>query len=337
MEARKLEQVTWYRDQESLNRGEPGIWHSYIASLATVMQTIGVKVDPAWLMGVSGFAFRLYIAQDMCPSCMSVFQWEKILPETLKQIEYKATYISRMWEEQDQEAQKQREAQDAILDGIKRGIPAIVWDIVIPEWGLIIGYDKNKQQYNVLFEDKRAILPFEKLGRNGIDILSVTILKSPRRDNRDEIILNSLKTAVAHAQQTEWLERPNYQDGLPAYDVWAKIMDSGATLTHAGKIQNVSPDIPKHILYHAAHHYSARCYAREYLRRITEGKPNLQKAADCYTQVADYLKPVYTTFESEQFPDEQTFRNLAQTIRDAKKAEAEGINTLREYLKEQSE
>ena len=37
--------------------------------------------------------------------------------------------------------------------------------------------------------------------------------------------MNSLKTAVKHGEQGEWLERPAYQDGLPAYETWASALE----------------------------------------------------------------------------------------------------------------
>ena len=121
---------------------------------------------------------------------------------------------------------------------------------------------------------------------------------------------------------------------MPAYDVWAQIMDSGAKLTRAGKIQNVGAEIPDYILYHAAHHYSARCYAREYLNKIADGNPVLKEAADCYSRVAGFLKPVYETFKSKALPDEPTFLGLADTVSQAKEAEERGIGYIRQYLTE---
>lgn len=332
METKRIEGITWYRDSEALSRGEPGIRHSYIASLATVLQSIGVEVDPVWLMGTSGFAFRLYIAQNMCPSCMSVFEWKRILAETIKQTRFNAKYISRMWEEEDKEAERREMAHRFIRDGINRQVPAIGWDLIVPEWGLVIGYDDQRQQYETLWEDRHGTLPYNKLGKNGINILSVTVLNKTNQRDRREQILHSLQIAVAHAEQKEWMDRPQYQDGLPAYDVWAQIMDSGAKLTRAGKIQNVGEEVPDHILYHAAHHYSARCYAREYLHGIADGNEVLKKAANCYAEVADFLKPVYETFTSKEPPDEKTFLSLADTIRHARGAEEQGIGYIRQYL-----
>ena len=239
-----------------------------------------------------------------------------------------------MWEEGDKETEHRELAHQCIRDGIDRLVPAIGWDLIVPEWGLITGYDDKKQQYKTLWEDRKETLPYDKLGNNEINILSVTVLDKPNHKDQKEIIRSSLKTAVAHAEQKEWLERPKYQDGLPAYDVWAQVMDSGAKLIQAGKIHNMGADIPSRILYHAAHHYSARCYAGEYLNGIADGSHVLKKAAGCYTQVADYLKPVYETFKPEQLPDEQTFLNLAETIRQAKEAEQQGLKYIRQFLAE---
>ena len=36
----------------------PGIWQTFVGSIACLQKTMGREVDPAWLMGATGFAFR---------------------------------------------------------------------------------------------------------------------------------------------------------------------------------------------------------------------------------------------------------------------------------------
>ena len=69
MKVTTLEGIKWYVDQAAKERGEPGIYHSFMASLATVINYIEGNVDPVWLMGASGFAFRIFTIEELV-SCL---------------------------------------------------------------------------------------------------------------------------------------------------------------------------------------------------------------------------------------------------------------------------
>jgi len=337
MPAKRLDDLAWYVDRTANERGELGIRHSYMASLATALNYTTGELDPVWLMGTSAFAFRIFISEVMCPSAMSVFDWSTILPEAVEQYGYGCIYTSRLWNEGDKEEERREAAHTAIVEGIDRGAPAIVWDIAGHEWGLIVGYDENTHTYDALtHQGKSSSLPFEKLGRNGIDILSVAIPRERNGRSRDEVILGSLKAAIAHAEQKEWMDRPQYQDGLPAYDLWALLYDRWALILAHGKGDRIPPDIPNHAAYYAAHYYSARCYARDYLKSIANGNAALRRAAASYEDVASLLKRVWDHAVALTTPDGTALSRAAENIRSAKTAEQEGISHIREYVSQAS-
>jgi hypothetical protein len=213
-------------------------------------------------------------------------------------------------------------------------VPAVVWDVADSEWGLVIGYDEEKCEYSTLTHLGRpSVLPFDKLGHNGIDILSVAVPGPGNSRSQAEIIPNSLRAAVAHAEQKEWMDRPKYQDGLPAYDLWATLLDRWAMLIRAGKADRINPDVRSFALYYASHHYTARCYARDYLRLISKGNPFLEKAAESYDKVAASLRPVWEFFSSTQPVEQEALSELANDIRAAKPHEEAGIQRIKDFLR----
>ncbi|MFC1725164.1 hypothetical protein ACFL4T_06030 [candidate division KSB1 bacterium] len=330
-----LPNINWYEDKNALENNEPGLYHSFISSLASSVNYIEGEVDPVRLMGTSAFAFRIFVNEIFCPSAMSVFNWKKILPESIRQYNYDCKYFSRMWEEGHLEKDKREEAQAAIIKAVDNGTPAVVWDVADAEWGLIIGYDLKKSKYITMTHGgERSTLPFDKLGKNGIDVLSVTIPTGRNNRDREEVLRNSLKVAVAHAEQKEWMDRPEYQDGLPAFDLWASLFEKWALLIEYGKAKNIGTDIFSFSKYYAGTHFSARCYARDYLRMISNGNENLQKAAHCYQRVAGQLKPVWDYFSKNEKSDRKLFLSFAENIREAKKDEEEGISYIKKYLNE---
>jgi hypothetical protein len=333
MSRKKLEDIEWYVDRKAEEHGEPGIYHSYMAVLATAINHVAGSLDPAWLMGSSGFAFRSFVNEVFCPSAMSIFKWSAVLPEAVEQAGYSCGYVSRMWDEEALEEQRREEAHAAILEGIDRGAPAVVWDVADVEWGLIIGYDEDSELYETLsHEGKSSSLAYKRLGRNGIDILSVAIPGAANSRDREDVILNSLKMAIAHADGEEWTERPKYQNGLAAFDLWATLYDRWTMIVGAGKGENLPLDLIDWAAYYAGHHYSARCYARDYLESVARESEPLQQAASSYATVACHLRPVWEHGCEKRPPDRVVLSSLADHIRDARSSEARAIDCIREHV-----
>jgi hypothetical protein len=333
MSGNRLEGVEWYVDGKAEGHGEPGIFHSYMASLATAVNHVGGSLDPVWLMGSSGFAFRIFVNEVFCPSAMSIFPWAEVLPEAVEQAGYNCVYVSRMWDDGELEDQRREEAHAAILEGIDRGAPAVVWDIANTEWGLIVGYDEDREAYETLTtEGQPSSLSCERLGKNGIDVLSVAIPGEANSRSRDDVVLNSLRAAVAHADGEEWTERPAYQNGLAAFDLWATLYDRWAMIVGAGKGDNLPLDLIDHAAYYAGHFYSARCYARDYLQAIAGENELLRQAASSYAAVACHLRPVWEHGSEKRGPDRALLSSLAGHVREAKCSEERAIACIREHL-----
>ncbi len=328
-----LEAIEWRTDEAAKERMEPGICHSFMASLATSMNYIEGKVDFAWLMGVTGFAFRVFMNKNLCPSAMSMFDFSAVLPEAVEQAGYHCRYVSRMWDEKALEKERREQGHVAIAEGIEEGKPAIVWDVADCKWGLIVGYDNKRKVYMTLTQAGRpSRLKYKRLGQNGIDILSVTIPRGHNNRSREDVVHRSLMIAVNHAEQREHTDRPEYENGLAGFEMWAGVMDQGATLAKAGKLTCCGDDALMFAEYSAGCLYGSRCYARDYLRKIADGDNHLAKAAACYEKVAACLRPVWECFQKRQWPEAEVFQRLGQDIRHAKEVEEKGVEFIKMYL-----
>lgn len=320
-------------DKVALGRNEPGIVHSYMKSLATALHALGDENGPGWWMGVTGWAFRIWTADTLCPSAMSMFDFNRILPQAIEQLGYEPVYASRLWDEGNEAEAKQAQAHAAIVEGIKRGVPAVVWDLQDGEWGLITGYDDGREAYITLTHTGvTSTLPYENLGRNGIDILAVSIPGEPNGRSRAEAIERSIRIAVNHASQNEWADRPDYQNGLAGYDQWALALERWGLLLDGGMVESIGLPIHDYHAYYAAHYYSARCYAREYLNQISEHDPDLANAATNYAQVADQLRFLWTHAPDSPEPKRDLLDDFVQRLQRAKRLEAEAIEALKVYL-----
>jgi hypothetical protein len=145
-------------------------------------------------------------------------------------------------------------------------------------------------------------------------------------------MLSSLQAAVDHAEGKEWTERPAYQNGLAGYDLWALVLDRWAMIVDAGRADRLPLDVPDHAGYYAAIHYSARCYARDYIAALADGDEKLEGAARAYAEVASCLRSVWKAFPGERKPGADLLASLADDIGSARLAEEAAVNYLREYV-----
>ena len=338
MTIKKLDNLKLYFDNHSLRKNEPGIRHSYLSCIATALNYISGEIDPVWLMGSSAFVFRIFVNETLCPSAMSMFSFKDILPEAIEQAGYNCIYLERMWNNSEKEEEKRIEAHKAIVEGIQGGIPAIAWDVSDVEWGLIIGYDDtNKSYFIISHQGKPFSLPYNKLGNNGINILSVSVPGEPNLRDRDKVIKNTLNAAIAHADGKEWIDdRPIYQNGLKAYDLWASAFEKWSWIIATGKSDKIGLDLIYFSRFYAEHYYSARCYARDYLRQIAEDNINLRKASIAYGHAADFLKPLWIYFTERKNPESTLINSFVRNIDNAKKSEEDGIAFIKKYLNQSS-
>ena len=125
----------------------------YLFSLAKSL-CCAVKNSP-WaeyaedIVATSGFAFRMWVAADLCPSSTSIWEFGK-QPAWVTSGGLDCEYTERLWNEDAIEEKRRLAAIEQIKKSIDKGIPAVSWDIGVPEWGLIIGYDDDTQMFATL-------------------------------------------------------------------------------------------------------------------------------------------------------------------------------------------
>ena len=316
MVAQRIQGVTIDWDAGAALRREPGIYNSYMGALAGVLRYLGRPVDPAWLMGVTGWAFRIHVHETLCPSATSVYDWSTVLPETVAQVGYDAMHVHGFFS-----PEQQNKAHEAIVKGLAAGMPAIVWDIGLPEWGLVVGYDAAESRYHTIdCLGREGELPCDQLGHREIEALSVTVVGKPNVRTREQVVRRALELAVRHGSGGEWAQRPVYQDGPAAYGLWAAALEQG--LTHPEGVPSG---------YYAGHYVGARCYARDFLKALAVEDAALAPAAEAYACVAAELLPVWHAYR-ERTPERDVARDCATLLRRARAVEEQGLALLAEWL-----
>ncbi|MCL2816641.1 MAG: hypothetical protein FWD23_18740 [Oscillospiraceae bacterium] len=206
--------VTWDGIHDST-----GYLFSFAKSLSCAVKNSPWAEYAEDIIATSGFAFRMWVAADLCPSSTSIWSFD-IQKSCVENGGLTCEYVGRYWEQDTIEKQKWLEAIANIKKSIDNGVPAVSWDIGIPEWGLITGYDDEKQVFSTLAVNmSQTELPYDVLGKRELPILSVLTLTGASGKPQDEILKDTVKLAVAHLKGGEWCDNAK---GLEAYPVLMK-------------------------------------------------------------------------------------------------------------------
>lgn len=175
------------------------------------------------IVASSGFAFRMWVSPDLCPSATSIWQFE-LQKSGVESGGICCNYIERLWGQEDVEEKRRLEAIDLIRQSIDSGIPAVSWDIGVCEWGLIIGYDDETERFAVLpITGQEGEMDYAQLGKREIPILNVLTFMGKAEKTQEEILKDTLKIAKNHLLGNEWCENAS---GLNAYPALIKHLAS---------------------------------------------------------------------------------------------------------------
>ncbi len=209
--------VTWDGIQDST-----GYLHSFAKCLYATVKYSPWSVYAEDILAISGFAFRMWVDAELCPSSTSNWDWNS-LKRWVEQAGFTCAYTEGGWAQENVETLNQ--AIEQITTSIDKGLPAIVWCITIPEWGLITGYDEVMRNFDTLaaFHGK-GTLPYDQLGKGAIPILSVLTITGHTNISYADMLRVTLNSAIAHLKGEEYCDNPS---GLNAYSALIQQLEPG--------------------------------------------------------------------------------------------------------------
>jgi hypothetical protein len=196
-----------------------GFLFSFAKSLACAVKNSPWSEYTEDIVASSGFAFRMWMAADFCLSATSIWEFRKQHTWTASG-GFDCAYTERLWGEDAVEEERRLAAIAQIKRSIDNGIPAISWDIGVPEWGLIIGYDDETATFATLSITGEGEMPYALLGKRELPIMSVLTITGKTDKPQDDIMRDTMKLAFSHLRGEEWCE--NNASGLNAYPALIK-------------------------------------------------------------------------------------------------------------------
>ncbi len=192
------------------NTGETS---SFVASLARIAEHLNIDRDYTYLMGTSASAFRIQFHEDWCPSSPDATVGYDCGAVALRSINL---IPSHMFLDREEETNK-ADILQGIVKSIDEEMPVIAIDLIeVPEWGLIVGYQKGGEQLIVRdYFDRR--LGYD----SAVKFPWVVVTLSQKEGSIDDA--ENFKKSLEIAQElyeTETYEA--YYSGIAALEYWIK-------------------------------------------------------------------------------------------------------------------
>lgn len=269
-------------------------WTSLVGALEGVLRALGDAPDTARVMGITGSAFRIALTEQngvlaAAPPAAAA-DFTRMLP-LVRNVGRRIELITSAATDRDF-ARRRQDALTRIRRSIDRGRPAIAYDLHLPEFGVVYGYDDRaktlavrsliSRQYGDLLAEDRWPVP-ERGER-----LVVLLVGERERVDPVQAQRAALRFAVDYAERGDPGDPTAATHGLAAFRRWRAAFEQGLALDPAGNallIQMVQ---------------AARRDAARFLRTVAAGPAvhavALRDAASAYERVTLALSHMATLF-----------------------------------------
>jgi len=267
------------------------------------------------IIATSGFAFRMWVSADLCPSATSIWQFDMQKP-WVENGGLSCEYVGRYWGQDDIEEERRLQAIANIKKSIDNGIPAVSWDIGVPEWGLITGYDDETQMFNVLAindlsnSDNGGVqMPYDQLGKREIPILSVLTVTGKTEKSAESILRDTKKLAVSHLKGEEWCDNAK---GLEAYPALIRHFEA-----------DFNPEASWNLEYFLGTYAPLKYYAWKYFDKIQE----LELGA-IYKAVYEAWQEAFNIKTTQDITLDETRAKIASLLKSAHEKEIKAVEIM---------
>ena len=302
----------------------------FLEALIGGLDFLGAELSPARIMGVSGHAFRLVVADSLDRFGSSMIDLQEMV-KLYANLGYRIRLLTADADDPNF-PQKQQETWKAIGASIDRGVPVVAR----LGWGhrLIYGYHPKKEQYYAVSSWGARQYELDELGEEsrfsegGIEVLVLEekLAVDPRAAER-----LSLEFAVAEAHRPD-VPGASSHNGFRGYECWISDLEEDRVQNTRG-LGSTTGLVA-----------GARTAAGEYLREIAgnySGKvaEGLKKASECYDREVELLEEVAVIFPSRgraqaQLSDPEVKKKIIALVREAYTWEKKGVVLLEEALAE---
>lgn len=265
-------------------------WTTAAGAMHTILQYTDKKPSLPMVIGLSGFAFRItLLGDDINIAGPTVINYEAVMKNGLHNMGIEAIAVEGMKEEiapnanfvspslmSPAAAEKRSlhkalpEALDLLHRSINRGYPVLAWDIFVPEFGVIYGYDDELQMLHAVDVAKDGTVHYNHLGRSLTEDLFVLAIDQNNPIDPVTSLRGALDMILRHYRGDEDIVITGSVHGIAAYDHWISAFLNG-------QIE------PNGSAYNLAVVYDARLYAAAFFKELST-------AWDSNSEITDHVR-----------------------------------------------
>jgi hypothetical protein len=220
-----------------------------------------------------------------------------------------------------------------VKNSVDKGLPVIGWDLFCPEFGIIYGYDHDKQELYARDAERDGIIPYSEINNRRFTCIHATAILDSNPVDPMDTFHDSLLRAIQFSDETNRPLSSDYRHGIPGYDAWIQAF----TTKHI--------DIPENA-YNLAVVADGRAFAAQFFKNFPNSifgqtplgsilAPYAAEAALYYRQTSDTLAQLLPRFP---FPhggepnDPQEAELAIQLLIKAKSEETNGVTIMKKML-----
>lgn len=201
-------------------------WVSHLGCVKGCLEHLEVDLSWGWLYGGIGHAFIINIHEVICPSGPTAWHTEMLF-RLAPNLGYQPV-IMFAHKSQPDFASKQEEAWEHVRGCLDRNIPCYGWDLNIPEFYVIYGYDDVGYYYSGAgCDDGAGPKPWQEVGDTGTRILEICSVERCEPAADEKVVKEALASALKHAQNPKDWIFPKYRSGPEGFDLWAEALETG--------------------------------------------------------------------------------------------------------------
>jgi len=195
------------------------MWVSHLGCIKGCLDYLGLDVTDDWLYGATGHAFIINMNEAVCPSGPTAWNTERLF-QLGKNLGYEIDGVFAL-KTHDDFAQKQQEAWEHARKSLDGGIPCYGWELDIPEYYVVYGYDNVGYHFSGPKCDAgKGPRPWQKLGDTPIGCLELYSVAPGKSAGETDVVKDALTFVLEHAQSPETWVFPKYRAGLAGFDSW---------------------------------------------------------------------------------------------------------------------
>lgn len=257
--------------------------NSMFAAMELAANHIGIEKDYTYIFGTSGAAFRLHFHKDWCPSSPDPGVGRDTIGPAFYALGIEPKFVGTQKPDEEFIAKTKK----LILESIDKGKPVVAIDLIgLPEWGVIVGYQKNGDELicRTYFDRREG---YEIAQKFPWSVAIIQELVEPPTDTAN--YRRSFEIAYEMMITPEY---GAYLSGMAAIKYWLDLL------------QNFDFDSIPEPRYMEMSHANAWIYSRlvhdrnvaaEYLKRIAPKMPEiegkLRELSELYRKESEVLSP----------------------------------------------